>query len=254
MLTNSSTHRKVPGYGEDLAYIHDAGFSHFAQAAAPGLLRILELHGVREGLIVDLGCGSGRWTKDLTGAGYEVLGIDRSPAMIKLARKIAPAARFKVASLFQFEFPPCQGVTAIGECFNYCFDNANSRGALVRVFKRINRALSPGGVLVFDVAGPDRLPKRGTRMRWSAGKDWAVMSATGFERRDVLCRRIVCFRRHGRLYRRTEEVHYLRIYRPHELREDLVHCGFEVCILNAYGGYRLPRGIAGIVATKPQRF
>lgn len=239
------------GYGEDLAYVHDAGFSHFAQGVSPGLLRILKLHGVREGLIVDLGCGSGRWARELIKVGYEVLGIDQSPAMIKLARKIAPAARFQVATLFRFDFPACRGVTAIGECFNYCFDKTNSRGALARVFKRIYRALCPGGVLVFDVAGPDRRPNRGIRMSWSAGKDWAVMSATSAEGEDVLCRRIVCFRRHGRFYRRTEEVHYLRVYPAGELREELVRCGFEVRILKAYGGYRLPRGIAAIVAIKP---
>ena len=40
-------------YGPDLAYIHHAGFSEFAEEAAPGLLEILWKHGIRDGLVVE---------------------------------------------------------------------------------------------------------------------------------------------------------------------------------------------------------
>jgi hypothetical protein len=33
-------------YGEDLAYIHDAGFGEFALGAAPGMLEILRRSGL----------------------------------------------------------------------------------------------------------------------------------------------------------------------------------------------------------------
>jgi len=75
----------VEGYRRDLAWIHDAGFSGYALGAAPGLLRMLRRHGIAGGLVVDLGCGSGRWARELTGAGYQVLGLDQSPDMILLS-------------------------------------------------------------------------------------------------------------------------------------------------------------------------
>ena len=81
------------GYREDLTYIHDSGFSDFALAAAPGLLEILRRHGVNAGVVVDLGCGSGRWAHELTRAGYAVGGVDQSSAMIRIARQAAPRAR-----------------------------------------------------------------------------------------------------------------------------------------------------------------
>ena len=71
----------MPGYREDLAYVHDAGFRDYALNAAPGLLRMLRKNGVTEGLVVDLGCGSGRWAAELNRAGYRVLGVDQSAAM-----------------------------------------------------------------------------------------------------------------------------------------------------------------------------
>ncbi len=85
-------------YKDDLAYIHDVGFGDFAKNAAPELLAVLRQRGLTGGLVVDLGCGSGLWAEELTAAGYDVLGVDISPAMIEIARRRAPRARFEVGS------------------------------------------------------------------------------------------------------------------------------------------------------------
>ena len=80
-------------YGADLAYIHDAGFGEFATRAAPEVVRLLRANGVRRGLVVELGCGAGTVARALTDAGYDVLGVDISPAMIRLARTRAPRGK-----------------------------------------------------------------------------------------------------------------------------------------------------------------
>jgi SAM-dependent methyltransferase len=240
----------VHGYREDLAYIHDAGFRDFAMTAAPGLLGILRRHGVREGLIVDLGCGSGRWASALNRAGYQVLGVDQSPSMIKLARGIAPAAQFRVESLLRIQLPACDAVTSMGECLNYSFDAGNSRSALRQLFRRVYRALRPGGVFVFDVAEPSRLPKQLPRESWREGRDWAVLvSVDG--RGVALHREIVCFRKTGKHFRRSHETHTLRLYQARDLENDLARCGFQTRIIKGYGRFRFPPGITGIVAVKP---
>lgn len=121
------------GYKDDLAYIHDVGFGDFAKQAAPGLLKILRQRGIAKGLVVDLGCGSGIWAHGLMKAGYEVLGVDISAAMIRLARKRAPQARFVKKSFLKMRLPQCAAVTAIGECFNYLFDKNNNPKTLFRL-------------------------------------------------------------------------------------------------------------------------
>ena len=55
-----STVRAMPAYRTDLAYIHDRGFSRLAEQAARGIVVTLRRAGIRRGLILDLGCGSGR--------------------------------------------------------------------------------------------------------------------------------------------------------------------------------------------------
>jgi len=235
------------GYQSDLAYIHDAGFGDFARKAAPGLLGILRREGIRSGLIVDLGCGSGLWAAELTRRGYEVLGIDISRSMIRLARKRASAARFVNASFLRAKLPPCNAVTAIGECFNYTFDRQNSRRELVRFFRRVHGALPQGGVFVFDIAEPGQASRRA----YSEGKDWAIL----FEAepgRDLLIRRMTTFRRVGTLYRRSREAHRLRLYRASDIAVGLRRAGFAVRVLRAYGRMRLPAAHAAFVATKPQ--
>src|SRR5262245_7905127 len=69
-------------YGDDLAYIHDAGFGELARNAAPFLVEALRRRGICDGLVIDLGCGSGLLARGLSEAGYDVLGIDISSAMI----------------------------------------------------------------------------------------------------------------------------------------------------------------------------
>jgi SAM-dependent methyltransferase len=242
----------VDGYIQDLAYVHDGGFRDYALSAAPGLLQILRRNGVAEGLIVDLGCGSGRWAAELTLAGYKVVGVDQSRAMVALARRIAPAAKFRVASLWGFKLPVCDAVTSIGECLNYCFDASNSRRALQPLFRRVYRALRPGGAFVFDVAEPGRLPGRMPQKNWLEGRDWAILVSVGGDREhNMLRRKITCFRKIGKLFRRSEETHTLRLYRSRDLIEDLSRCGFVARKVNGYGSFRFPAGISGVVAIKP---
>ncbi len=241
----------MQGYRKDLAYIHDAGFSDYARAAAPGLLAILRKHCVADGLVVDLGCGSGRWARELNRAGYRVLGVDQSSDMIRMARRIAPRSKFQVASLLSVNLPACDAITSIGECLNYCFDQRNSREQIRRLFRRVYRALRPGGVFVFDIAEPGRIPKQ-PENKWMAGPGWAVLvSIDGDRKQGTLQRQIVSFRKIGKQYRRNEETHTLQVYRASDLVEDLAGCRFRARKLAGYGDFRFPPGIAGVLAVKP---
>lgn len=239
------------GYGKDLAYIHDTGHGDFARRAAPALLRMLRAAGIHAGgLVIDLGSGSGIWARELTDAGYDVLGIDQSEPMLRIARRRAPRASFRRGSFTGVELPPCDAVTALGEVFNYLFDEANDAAALARLFRRVHRALRPGGLFLFDLAAPGRggFTKRQRNVH---GRDWAILLETEEDRRARrLTRRIVAFRKVGKLYRRSEEVHRLRLYRPADVLRELRRAGFGVRTLRGYGDLNFPRGWTAFVARK----
>ena len=236
-------------YKEDLAYIHDIGFGDFARNSAPGLLKILRQAGIKSGRVADLGCGSGLWARALVDAGYNVLGIDISAAMIEIARRRVPQGEFHVASLLKAKLPRCDAVTSLGECFNYLFDKNNSISELRQLFRRVYAALKPAGLLIFDVAEPGR--GKGPRQKHKEGDDWAVMVEVDEDTStNLLTRRITSFRRVGEHYERDEELHRLQLYRRSEIARELRDAGFSVRTVRAYGDQPMIEGCVGFVARK----
>ena len=238
-------------YREDLAYIHDVGYGEHALKSAAGILKILTNNNIADGLIVDLGCGSGLSTLEFTKAGYRVLGIDISETMIALARNRAPSAEFQVASLFKVDIPTCKAVTAIGECLNYLFDPDNNDELLCQLFERIYQALEPGGIFIFDIAEPGQL-ERNDQQQFSEGHDWFVLVEKEEDSaQSTQKRRIITYRKVGAHYRRSDEVHHVRLYRSTDIAHKLRKVGFKVETMRSYDQYQLPKAHAAFVARKP---
>lgn len=239
-------------YRDDLAFIHDAGFGHIARAAAPVLIAELHRAGLDSGRVVELGCGSGIFTERIIAAGFDVLGIDLSPAMIEIAKARSPKAEFRQESLLTADLPPCVAVTAIGECSNYLFDVNHSPRKLWSLYRRVFAALRPGGVFLFDVSSPGRVPGDGPRQHFVEGDGWAVLvTATEDRRRGTMVREITTFRRIGELYRRDQEVHRLRLLPPEIVIKQLKLAGFRVRTMAGYGSERIGPGHCVFVARKP---
>ena len=238
-------------YREDLAYVHDSGYGDVARDAARMLLDELERDGRRGGTVVDLGCGTGVLASHLGEAGYRVVGFDVSESMLALARTRAPKAKFHVGSFVSAALPECVAVTAIGEVLNYRFDPANDNRARAGFFRRVHEALLPGGLFLFDVAGPGRA-KPGRHRTFSEGADWAVLVETELDApARALTRTITTFRRVGTLYRRDVELHRLALIDPEELLESLRGVGFEAGTIPGYGTSPLPPGVVTLLCRKP---
>jgi SAM-dependent methyltransferase len=234
-------------YNADLAHIHDRGFVDFAIGVAPHIARILERGGIASGLVVEIGCGSGRLARALTERGYEVEGSDVSPAMIRLARAHAPLARFRVASLTDVPIPRCDVVIAVGEVLTYV------RGGLPaasRFFARAHAALRPGGMLIVDFIESPRGRTYTTKTK--RGGDWTIAVRADYDAASrILTRRITTIRRVGGRTRRSRETHRITIYSRAEIRSALTKAGFDVIAMTqAFGAYRLMRSDVAVVAVK----
>ena len=237
-----------PGYREGLALVHDEGFGHLASGAAALIVEELRRRGRTTGTVVDLGCGSGITARRLADAGYTVHGLDLSAPMIELARARVPEASFAVGSFVDADLPSCVAVTAIGEVLSYAFDAGNDAAARKALFRRIFEALMPGGLFLFDVAGPGRAPAQRVR-RFVEGEGWVVFVETTAEG-AVLERRLTTFRAEGELYRREDELHQLHIIEPKVLTNELRSAGFEVRTVDRYDDVELHVGLAGFLASR----
>lgn len=246
-MKNRSNH-----YQEDLAYVHDTGYGHVARNAANTLLEQLKKQQILKGLIIDLGCGSGIMAKTLTEQAYEVLGIDYSTALIEIARKQAPKAQFKVGSFLEVDFPSCQAVTAIGEVFNYLFDERNTDQLLIQVFQKVFAALTPGGIFLFDLIEPGLQGGISNVKRLIEQEEWTMfLDYTEDEKLQTLERKITLFRKIGETYRKSKELHCLRLYHRNVIKKMLEDVGFSVSLIEQYGELPLRNKNVGFVAIKP---
>lgn len=270
------------GYAVDLAHVHHHHFGHIARAAARTLLPPLRRRHPGGGLVVELGCGSGILARTLTEQGYQVLGLDLSQAMLDIAAVQAPAATFVRASFLDYDLPRCVAVAAVGEVFNYLFDDRNAERRLMGLLRRIHSALVPGGLLLFDVAGPGRAGPEGTRTtrldhrgqqppqrehprrerpdaehaggeqpEEAGADDWFLCAHVQEDpSAGTLTREITVFRGAGALYRRADEVHVLRLYPADEVEAHLDQAGFAHQRLSAYDDVAFGPGWTGFLAER----
>ena len=122
------------GYGEWAAYIH-ALFARFAPAATR---------------VVDLACGTGNVSFALHRLGYEVTGVDRSEAMLEVAREKAAdtSVEFVQQDLRQLAgLGPFDAATCLYDSINYLLAPADIDAAL----RGAQGIVQPGGLFVFDI-------------------------------------------------------------------------------------------------------
>ena len=106
--------------GAILALVHHLGYGFHADACAPGILRRLDPVRARNGLVVELGCGSGLLTRHLVDAGHRVIATDASPAMLDLARETVPDAEaVELLTLPDDPIPPCDAIVSVGHVLSY---------------------------------------------------------------------------------------------------------------------------------------
>lgn len=241
-----------PYYNTDLAYVHDVGHGAPARHAADYVADQLQQAGVQTGVIVDLGCGSGIMASKLHKRGYNVIGVDYSEAMITLARQQAPDATFYTGSYLDFNIPACIAVTSISECLNYLFDPSNNNEQLIHLFTRIYRALLPGGMFVFDVVEPGLLGPEPVQKRVVEHDEWTMFLDYSEDRAaSTLERKIFLFRKTGDYYRKSTEIHTLRLYNREHLQLLLEQVGFTVTINNRYNDFIFREHHVGFTAIKP---
>jgi SAM-dependent methyltransferase len=95
------------------------------------------------GPVADIGCGPGHTTALLRELGTDAFGIDLSPAMIEIARREHPEARFEVGSMTDLDLADgcLAGVLAWWSLIHIPDE------AVPGVLEQFHRVLRPGGVL-----------------------------------------------------------------------------------------------------------
>lgn len=112
---------------------------------------LLYRYGVKDGIVLELGCGTGTMTEILAGYGYDMIGVDNSEDMLELAMEKRLASGHDILYLLQdmreFElYGTVRAVVSVCDSVNYITEPEE----LAAVFRLVNNYLDPGGIFLFD--------------------------------------------------------------------------------------------------------
>jgi len=97
--------------------------------------------------VIEYGCGTGRLATHFLHAGYEYMGVDLSPEMIRVAQAHNPGACFMVGDLVTFQIgDPLDAALITGRTISYLLTNQQ----VLASFRAICQNLKPDGLLIFD--------------------------------------------------------------------------------------------------------
>ena len=116
------------------------------------LAQLFREYGIEEGLLLDLGCGTGKLTRIMAEKGYDMIGVDYSYEMLDIAKSESEESiLYLLQDMREFElYGTVRGIYSACDCMNYILEENELRS----VFKLANNYLDPGGVFVFDVNTP----------------------------------------------------------------------------------------------------
>jgi SAM-dependent methyltransferase len=236
-------------YRRDLALVHHRGFGFHADGCAPDLIELLAPIRERDGLVLEIGCGSGLLTRHLVGAGFRVLATDASPAMLELARGTAPGAEgFARLTLPDDPIPAADAVVGVGHPLNYL----PTRDAIERALVALARTLRPGGVVATDLEdfewGQTRVDQSGQAR---VGDDWAIISRFSVPAPDAFVREMTTFLRNDDgTWRRDDERHDNVLIDVRGVPALLAPEGVEAVVRPSFGEQELPAGLYALVGRK----
>lgn len=202
--------------------------------------------------VLDLGCGTGNHAVPLARAGFEVIGVDRSPAMLAEAQRKARTAGVLVRLVagdirrFEFhrEFDAAQMMFAV---LGYQIEDTD----VVATLDSVRRHLAPGGVLAFDVWHGPAVVAEGPSERRSTFERGDVrferVSRGTLNPERATCRVDISVRElntAGSGHEVTEH-HEMRYFFPDEIAAFAGETGFELVTLRGFPDPALPPGAAG---------
>lgn len=117
----------------------------------------LNAHGVQEGILADLGCGTGDLTLMLTQAGYDVIGIDQSEEMLSVLREKADELGLTGRLLLLRQNLLDLDLYGTIRAAVSTFDTLNHIGPVDQFEQAIRKAayfMEKGGVFLFDLNTP----------------------------------------------------------------------------------------------------
>ncbi len=198
---------------------------------------LLAEYGIQDGLLLDLGCGTGKLTRRLADRGFDMIGIDLSEEMLEIAREKSDPEQilYLMQDMREFElYGTVRAIVSICDSMNYLMGYEE----LVQVLGLANNYLDPGGIFLFDM---NTLYKYETLLGEQTIAENREEGSFIWENYYDEEERInqydltLFIRQEGGLYRKYEETHYQYAFDLKEVEQAVREAGMElVAVYDAF--------------------
>mgnify|MGYP001255211524 CR=1 FL=1 len=204
------------------------------------LKSLLYKYGVREGLVLELGCGTGNMTEILAQSGYDMIGVDNAEEMLEIAIEKRMKSGLDILYLQQdmreFElYGTVKAIVSVCDSVNYILEEEE----LEEVFRLVNNYLDPGGVFIFDfntvykyreILGDQTIAENREECSF-------IWDNYYYEEERINEYELSLFIREGdsELYRKYQETHFQKAYDLETMKRLITQSGLEY--ITAYDAF-----------------
>ena len=204
------------------------------------LKSLLYEYGVREGLVLELGCGTGNMTEILAQSGYDMIGVDNAEEMLEIAIEKRMKSGLDILYLQQdmreFElYGTVKAIVSVCDSVNYILEEEE----LEEVFRLVNNYLDPGGVFLFDfntvykyreILGDQTIAENREECSF-------IWDNYYYEEERINEYELSLFIREGdsELYRKYQETHFQKAYDLETMKRLITQSGLEY--ITAYDAF-----------------
>nr|WP_295277724.1 class I SAM-dependent methyltransferase [uncultured Blautia sp.] len=199
----------------------------------------LASRGITDGLVLELGCGTGTMTELLAEAGYDMIGVDNSEEMLAEAMEKRVESGHDILYLLQnmqeFElYGTVRAVVSVCDSMNYITEEED----LEHVFSLVNNYLDPQGIFLFDMNTIYKYQTMigDTTIAENRDEGSFIWENSYDEETGINTYELTLFiPREDGLYEKDEEIHYQRAYSLEKIRELIEKAGLTfVAVYDAY--------------------
>ncbi len=200
------------------------------------LTALLREYGIEDGLVLDLGCGTGKLTRLMEQKGYDMIGVDNSFEMLDIARESSDASiLYLLQDMCEFElYGTVRAVYSACDSINYILEEEKLR----KVFSLVNNYLDPGGIFIFDINSSYKYHELLAENTFAENREEGSFIWENYfdEEEGINEYDLTLYKKEKEDYfTRFQEVHYQKCYELSVIRRLLEEAGLE--FMAAYDAY-----------------
>ena len=196
------------------------------------LISLLKEYQVTDGTVVELGCGTGKMTRLLADAGYDMVGVDNSAEMLEIAGEHQEEEErndilYLLQDMRELElFGNIRAIVSVCDSMNYILKPED----LKKVFELVKEYLAEDGVFIFDLNTVHKYRDLMGECTISENREESSFIWENYFYEDEMVNEYdltLFIREESDLYRKYEELHYQKAYELEQVKELLLQAGME---------------------------